>query len=121
MPNNPDGQTIGAGIPGSSTTAMNGTIWPHAAVSSAPTPTAEHQLESSHSGLGELSGNFMDNLGLPTYGVEDINWENSLLMPVSNSAKIATYPDISLTVFFPGIRQFWSTGVEWRIRPHSIW
>ena len=70
-------------MPGSGQGAMNGTIWPHAAVSSAPTPTAEiHHDPTVHNGMQDASGMFMDGLGAVSYGLEDINWENSLLMPV---------------------------------------
>jgi len=72
--------------------AMNGTIWPHAAISAAATPTAEMHHEQSISqmnGMQENNGLFMDGLGAMQFGLEDINWENSLLMPVSCSLVIA--------------------------------
>lgn len=70
-------------MPGSGVGAMNGTIWPHAAVSSAPTPTGEMHLDPGmHNGMHDGNGVFMDGLGAVPYGLEDINWENSLLMPV---------------------------------------
>ena len=70
-------------MPGSAIGAMNGTIWPHAAVSSAPTPTAEvHHDPSNQNGMQDTTSMFMDGLGAVSYGLEDINWENSLLMPV---------------------------------------
>jgi hypothetical protein len=77
---------------GSSAMAMNGTIWPHAAVSAAATPTAEmhHEQSMSHlNGMQENNGMFMDGLGAMQFGLEDINWENSLLMPVSRRLSIA--------------------------------
>jgi hypothetical protein len=69
---------------------MNGTIWPHAAVSAAATPTADlHHHEQQNipqmNGIQEMNGMFMDGLGAMQYGLEDISWENSLLMPVSLS------------------------------------
>jgi hypothetical protein len=75
-------------IPGSAVGAMNGTIWPHAAISSAPTPTGEmHHDPSIQNGMQDGTGMFMDGLGTVPYGLEDINWENSLLMPVSHEKR----------------------------------
>lgn len=72
---------------------MDGTIWPHAAVSSAPSPTGndqQHQQQEVQWSVPQ-NGNMepphmyqpMEHLAQAPFNAEDFGWENSLLMPVS--------------------------------------
>lgn len=91
--------------------SIESTIWPNNTYSALPTPIA--QMHSNGETMGMDGGNIMSDLpqmdgtGLG-FAFDDMNWENSLLMPVSLLSTLAR--DTADAKRLTGFRQFRATG-----------